>query len=123
ARIRRARIHDGKGAGVWVKSGGKVTLEDCEILENALSGVIVTQQSDASLVKCKVCGNLYSGVEVGRQSRARVRGGCIQRNESVGVRLWESSTADVEDCDLADNIISAWSIDRFCSVTERNNKE
>jgi hypothetical protein len=60
--LRRCRIVDGMNRGVSVE-GGRVILEDCEILRNRL-GVFVTGDAAVDVIRCRVegpgsCGILY----------------------------------------------------------------
>jgi PKD repeat protein len=58
--VRRAHILNNYWIAVYVDNGGKPSLEDCIIEDNARSGLTVKKQSDVTLRDCKIHGN---GVE------------------------------------------------------------
>jgi F-box protein 11 len=63
-RLRRNRIHDGNGIGVFIYRSGKGILEDNEIFANAGAGVMIGEGGTPILRRNHITQNGYKGVWV-----------------------------------------------------------
>ena len=84
-RLRRNRIHDGKGSGVFVYENGQGTLEDNEIFANAFAGVEMKEGGNPTL----------------RRNR-------IHDGKEGGVYVNENGQGTLEDNDIFANALATW---------------
>ena len=82
-RLRRNRIHDGKGSGVFIYNNGQGVLEDNDIFGIGGAGVAIAGGGDPTL------------------RRNRIQGG-----ESFGVFVWDNGQGVLEDNDISGNAIA-----------------
>ena len=136
-RLRRNRIHDGKGAGVYVHENGQGTLEDNDIFGNALAGVeisnggnptlrgnrihdgkqngvYVQKNSQGTLEDNDIFGNEHAGVVIKDGSRPTLRRNRINKNGYEAIWIDEAGGGIFEDNDLRDNAKGAWDISDDC---------
>lgn len=99
--LRRNRIHDGKGAGIFVKMNGQGIIEDNVIFANA-----------------------GAGVEIKMNDKSILRRNRIFENSGPGIWIEFGGGGIFEDNDLRGNF-EAWRIGPFCEarVQRRGNKE
>jgi F-box protein 11 len=126
--LRRCRIKGGASAGVLAAERGDVTLEACEISEQALAavesrrgvvklrncklfacggaGVLIHDQGKATLESCDVFANAASGVEARDGGEAILRGTKVRNNQGPGVRIHGDGKATLDECDLSENTLA-----------------
>jgi hypothetical protein len=132
--LRRCRIHDAQGSGVFVHERGSGTLEDCLVEANALAGVEIGKQGSPVLRRCRITGgrqagvyvslggagtfegcaivaNAGAGVEVGWQGTPVLRGCQVRDNGAYGIQIHAGGGATVEECDLTGNALGAWHVE------------
>jgi len=85
-RLRRCRIHNGRGAGIDVFNNGQGLLEDNEIFSNTSAGIQISEGSNPTM----------------RRNR-------ISQNFDVGILIYEGGGI-FEDNDLRGNAGGAWDI-------------
>jgi hypothetical protein len=81
--IERCHIHDGASSGVVVWDHGRGTVRDCDILGNALTGVLLRTGGDPAVQGCR-----------------------IRSGKTCGILVEEGGRGIVEDCELADNAVA-----------------
>ncbi|WP_417913625.1 right-handed parallel beta-helix repeat-containing protein [Candidatus Electronema sp. JM] len=86
--LHRNRIHDAKGAGIFITLNGQGTLEDNEIITNKEIGVVINRGGNPTLRRNRISMNGYWGI-------------CV----------WNSGGGIFEDNDLRGNTGGAWDID------------
>jgi F-box protein 11 len=145
--IRRCKIFGGKSAGVLVCDRGEAVFEDCDIFENALSGVEVRAGGNPVLRNCRVYGGHHAGVLVHDSGKATLEDCEIHTNklsnveirtggnptlrrcklfggQYPGVRVHDNGLGQLEDCDIYDNALAGVEIKqanptlRRCKVRE-----
>src|SRR5919108_737188 len=132
--LRRCRIHDTPGSGIFVHEGGRGTVEDCVISGHALAGVEIGRAGNPVLRRCRihdgkqagiyvslggtgtveecaVFANAGSGVEIGWQGNPALRRCRITQNGRHGIRIYAGGAGAVEDCDLSGNALGPWDIE------------
>jgi hypothetical protein len=132
--VRRCRIHEAQGSGIFVHDGGGGTVEECEIYGNALAGIevgkaghpvvrrcriyrgsqagVYVSLGGAGVVEeCEIAENNGAGVEIGWQGHPVLRRCRVSRNGTYGIKIYAGGSGDVEDCDLADNALGAWNVE------------
>jgi hypothetical protein len=132
--VRRCRIHDAQGSGIFVHEGGRGTVEDCAIYGHAIAGIEIGHAGDPVVRRCRIydgrqagiyvslggagtvedCAifaNAGSGVEIGWQGNPALRRCRINRNGRHGIRIYAGGAGVVEDCDLDGNALGPWDIE------------
>lgn len=128
-RLRRNRIHDGKGAGVLIYENGKGTLEDNDIFGNALSGVEIREGGNPMLRRNRIhdgkaggvmvwnsgqgndiFGNVLSGVEIKEGGSPMLRRNRIHDGKQHGILVHENGNGTMEDNDIFGNAFSGGEI-------------
>jgi len=125
-RLRRNKIHDGKGSGVSVYDSGLGTLEDNEITgngragvgiktggnpvlrrnqirDNGQNGVFVYEGGLGTLEDNEITGNGYSGVEIKAGGNPVLRRNQVDTNKQCGVYVHDSGLGKLEDNEITDN--------------------
>src|SRR5262249_54967428 len=70
--IRRCRIHDAASSGIAVWDSGRGTVEDCEIVGNAVAGVLIRDGGEPMVRRCRISDGKMFGVMCDEQSRGTV---------------------------------------------------
>lgn len=147
-RLRRNRIHDGKGHGVLVSKNGKGTLEDNEISANTWvgvmireggnptlhrnrihdgksAGVLLSENGQGTLEGNEIFANTLSGVGITEGGKPTLRGNHISNNSDVGIWVLSGGGGIFEGNDLRGNTKGAWLIASDCEarVQRSGNKE
>ncbi|HEY5891736.1 MAG TPA: right-handed parallel beta-helix repeat-containing protein [Chthoniobacterales bacterium] len=147
-RLRRNRIHDGKGVGVFVYENGQGTLEDNDIFANALMGVgiatggnptlrrnrihdgkdvgvLVYENGQGTLEDNDIFANANSGVQIKTGGNPTLRRNRISKNGYKAVLVYEGGAGVLEDNDLRGNEGGALDIATDCKgkVTRARNQE
>ncbi len=123
AELEDCEVFDSSYQGVWVDGDGQVVLKKCRIHDNKLNGVFVDDSKGlVTLEDCELAGNGLSGVST-NQGTANLHGCRINRNLCYGVGVEKKGNATVEGCDLTGNVQGAWYIEPECKVQRKDNKE
>jgi parallel beta-helix repeat protein len=125
-RLRRNRIHAGKGGGVTVYDDAKGTLEDNDIFANRLSAVLIYSGGNPSLRRNRIhdgeqsgvmvydgglgvledndiFNNAYSGVVIKTGANPVLRRNRIHDGKEGGVYVYEAGLGTIEDNDMFNN--------------------
>lgn len=143
-RLRRNRIHDGTGSGVFVYENGQGTLEDNDIFANALAGVSVNganpmlrrnrihdgksggvflyQNAHGTLEDNDIFGNALAGVSIKTAGNPTLRRNRIYEGKSVGVFVYENGQGTLEDNDIFGNLLSGVEIKTGGNPALRRNR-
>lgn len=144
-RLRRNRIHDGKGGGIFVYENGQGTFEDNDIFSNSLAGVSVKTGGNPTLRRNRIYdgkqGGVYvyengqgmledndifsnslSGIEVKAAGNPAVRRNRIHDGKQNGIMIHENGQGAFEDNDIFANAFSGIEIKTGGSPTVRRNR-
>jgi F-box protein 11 len=147
--LRHNRIHDNKGGGVLVQDDGLGTLEDNDIIANALTNVEIRTGGNPTLRRNQVHGgqgeggvsvhlsglgtlednvitdSRYAGVEIRTGGNPTLRRNRINRNNYAAVWVHESGRGVIKDNDLTGNKGGPWDIaeDSDPNVKRSGNRE
>ncbi|QLH38788.1 MAG: right-handed parallel beta-helix repeat-containing protein [Defluviicoccus sp.] len=80
-------VETSRSAGISLVNSGEVTLSNDRIVGSAGTGIVVADNSKARLIDNFVAGNAWSGVEVLRSASAEVTGNVISGNREAGIYL------------------------------------
>lgn len=80
-------VETSRSAGISLVNSGEVTLSNDRIVGSAGTGIVVADNSKARLIDNFVAGNAWSGIEVLRSSSAEVIGNVISGNREAGIYL------------------------------------
>jgi F-box protein 11 len=124
--LKRCRIGNGSSAGILVCDKGEAQVEDCDILEHALSGaecrrgghltlrgcrisacrhagVLIHDGGKASIEDCDIQGNELAGVDVRHNGIPSVRRCKIHHGRGPGLRVVGTSQVTMEECEVFEN--------------------
>jgi F-box protein 11 len=144
-RLRRNRIHDGKGGGVYVYQNGAGLLEDNDIFANALAGVFISTGSNPTLRRNRIrdgkqggvkvfesgigliedneiFGNGQSGIVIGESGNPVVRRNRIHDGREGGVFVHDDGAGLIEDNELFGNELSGILIASGANPIVRRNR-
>jgi parallel beta-helix repeat protein len=144
-RLRRNRIHDGKGGGVYIYENGLGTLEDNDIFGNALAGVGIKTAGNPTLRRNRIrdgkasglnvyesglgtledndiFGNAYSGVEIKSGGNPTLRGNRIHDGKLAGILVTKDGLGALEDNDISGNASVGVEVREGGNPTLRNNR-
>ena len=88
-------------AGVKVKQGGKLRLQECKVHDNSGSGVLICEGGEGTVESCNMFGNTYAGVEIRQGAITEVRHCTIRDGNWVGVLICENSRVEVEGSEIS----------------------
>lgn len=97
--LRHCRIHNGKGNGVGIQARGLAVLDDCDIVDNAASGVFSTDQGHPWVKRCR-----------------------INRNTLTAIWVYQGGLATVEDSDLTGNGQGAYHQEPGTEIRQADNR-
>ncbi|WP_417912933.1 right-handed parallel beta-helix repeat-containing protein [Candidatus Electronema sp. TJ] len=89
--LRRNRIHDGKGGGVYFSPNSEGTLEDNDIFANEYAGVRIEKRSKPILRRNRIHDGKRIGILVAENCEGILEDNDIFANEGVGVEIVENS--------------------------------
>ncbi|KAJ1487980.1 pectin lyase fold/virulence factor, partial [Baffinella frigidus] len=92
---RRLRIHNCGGTGVYVYDSAKGAVEDCDIFENAQSGVEIAEGGDPEIKFNRIRENAQHGVLVHDNGKGHLTDNDIFKNRLAGVEVRESGNPKV----------------------------
>ncbi len=108
AHFLRARIFGGQSAGVCVRRGGRATLTEVAIEENAF-GVDVLDGGEARVEGGRIASQRGGGARAfGADARLRLRGTSLVDNGSVNLGAVGANAVEAHDCTLEGAAIAAW---------------
>lgn len=144
-RLRRNRIHDGKGSGVFVYESGLGVLEDNDIFGNEYSGVSIKGGSNPTLRRNRIhdgkqggvyvfenglglledndiFGSTAAGVAIREGSNPILRRNRIHDGKAGGVFVYENGRGVLEDNDIFGNRLTGVEIKEGGNPTLRRNR-
>jgi F-box protein 11 len=144
-RLKRNRIHDGKGGGVFVYENGQGTLEDNEIFANVQSGVEITEGGNPTLRRNRIhdgksagvivtnnglgtledndiFANTQTGLQIGTGGNPTLRRNRIHDGKAGGVLVYENGQGMLEDNEISANAYSGMEIREGGRLTLRRNR-
>jgi parallel beta-helix repeat protein len=144
-RLRRNRIHDGKGGGLAIYDNGQGTLEENDILGNVLAGIHITIGSNPTLRRNRIhdnrqsgviiydngrgvleeneiFGNTYSGVGIKTGGNPTLCRNRIHDNRESGVYIPENGQGILEDNDIYGNAYAGINVKTGSNPTVRHNR-
>ncbi len=143
-RLRRNRIHDGRGAGVYVYQNGAGLLEDNEIFANDLAGVAISGanptvrrnrirdgkeggvkvfESGVGLIEDnEIFGNGHSGILIGENANPVVRRNRIHDGGEGGIFVHDKGAGLIEDNEIFGNGLSGILIASGANPIVRRNR-
>src|SRR5207248_2091548 len=89
--VKHCKMHHGKGSGVILSEEGLGTIEDCDILQNAINGVEIKQGSDPVIHDCRINRNGYYALVVYQGGLGTVEG-CDLRSNTRGPLFVEAGS-------------------------------
>ncbi|MFX1476249.1 MAG: nitrous oxide reductase family maturation protein NosD [Promethearchaeota archaeon] len=102
--LRRCRVHHSRqDSGILVYEGGGGTIEDCEIFENNLHGVEISEGSTTIVQRCKIYSNGQSGIDGYDDGEGLVEDCDIYRNGYHGVSVNAGGNPVIRSCRFHDN--------------------
>jgi len=144
-KLRRNRIHDGNGSGVFVYEDAQGTLEDNEIFGNALAGVEIKEAGNPTVRRNRIhdgkqtgvyvhdkglgtvedndiFGNALAGVAIKEAGNPTVRRNRIHDGKQSGVCVYEDGHGTLEDNDIVNNAKAGVLIQEGGSPVLRRNR-
>ncbi len=100
--IEESRIYQGRSSGIYFYHGGTGRVQDCTIVGNANSHIVIDTRSNAQITKSKLSDSRYAGVLVLNGGQGSVAD-CEIFNNIVGIEIRTNSTLSVEDCTIKNN--------------------
>lgn len=117
--IRRCKIHDGAGFGVFVYDGASSEIEDCEIFNNVLAGISVAGGARPNVRRCRIYGGKVQGVLVTENSSGLFLGCEIFANHDSGVCIMNDANPIFRKCMICwGNLVGVEVLDKGCGVLE-----
>lgn len=102
--LRRCRIHhSGQDSGILVYEQGRGIIEECEIFENNLHGVELSEGGTTIVRNCKIHSNGQSGVDGYDNGQGLVEDCDIYGNGFHGVSVNAGGNPTIKSCRLHDN--------------------
>jgi len=143
--VRRNRIRDGQGSGVFVYENGLGTIEDNDIFGNAHAGVSIKEGSNPTVRRNRIhdgkksgvfvhknglgtiedndiFGNAFAGMEIREGGNPTVRRNRIHDGELSGLYVYENGLGTIEDNDIFGNALVGVKVKEGGNPTVRRNR-
>jgi F-box protein 11 len=91
-------IHQSTGTGISFHSQARGVIEDCDIAENGIAGIGISQGSNPIIRKCTIRQNKQVGIYVGEKSTGTIEDCDIYSNERVGIEIKQESNPFIRWC-------------------------
>jgi nitrous oxidase accessory protein NosD len=99
--IRGCLIHRGAEAGLLFLEGAQGTVEDCEIMEQAVAGVAVRDEAHPTLRRCTIRGGGGAGVLVYQTGKPIIEDCHIEETALAGVEIRTGGDPVLRNCDVS----------------------
>jgi parallel beta-helix repeat protein len=101
--IRRCLIHSSvNGSGVYFYENAKGLMENCEIYENTLSGIAISDGSDPVIKDCKVYKCKANGIYVYEKAKGKIENCQVYSNELSGISIHKEGDPYITQCTIYD---------------------
>ena len=138
--IGKCKVHNNHTNGITAHHHGNCQIEDNDIYDNDVPGVLVDNEGEATLRRNRIhnhkngCGmiicngsvatmennelfeNALAGVRLRDGARGTLRGNKLNRNETYGVEVSSGSSGTFDETDVRENALGGWSIQPECKA-------
>ena len=100
--IRRCRIFDSEGSGIWVKDNAKGIIEDCDIQNNVNSGILINNGSNPIIRECRIFNGKEHGILIINTIQGTIENCDVYNNDAPGIVIGNESNFTIHKCRIFD---------------------
>lgn len=101
--LRKCRLRNNRAEGIAFRLDARGELNDCDVLENGVSGVSISQRSDPTLRNCRISKSGADNVRVFDTGRGTLEKCAISEGGTRGVALLSDADPTLRGCVIGPN--------------------
>ena len=119
--IKDTRIEKCGMDGIWVRGGGRPTIENCQIVGNARHGVLSIEGASPSVLDSQIRDNVGAGVYLKERWSAVLRGNTVTANRAGGIRAEVRCNGEITANRIEENVLFGLSLSLDCAPSISGN--